>query len=75
MNLFTPLWFAWGAMFLGIEFTAIWARKTGRYKGNGTLSALVWRFTNTKTHKVQRVAFFAAFVYLGGHFAWKWPLG
>jgi hypothetical protein len=69
-NLFTPLWFMWGLIFLIIESTAIWARSTGRIKDGGTLSSLVWRFIH---HRGARAFFAVAWTILTVHFFFEWP--
>ena len=68
LNVFTPLWIGWGVMFLIIEFTALWGQHSGRTKGNGTLSALVWRATDARYHPVGRWLFFIAWLTLTSHF-------
>jgi hypothetical protein len=70
--LFTPLWFAWGFMFLAIEGTALWARNAGKTKENWTLSALAWRNTSKK-HKAARYAFMTSLVVLFTHLLWGFP--
>jgi len=69
-NLFTPLWLGWFGLFVLIEGTALWAQSSGRLKGNGTLSALVWRFI---AHPVPRVLFMVGWVVLTSHLIWKFP--
>ena len=69
MNLFTPLWLLWGAVFAVIEGTALWSRRKG-VKGNGTLSALVWRFT---AHTWGRILFAAGWIVLTVHLFFQIP--
>ena len=69
-NLFAPLWLAWAGLFIVIELTAIWATRSGRTKGNGTLSALIWRFIG---HPVPRVLFIVGWAVLSSHLIWKVP--
>ena len=71
VNLFTPLWLLWGVFFCTVEGTALWARSTKRYKGNGTLSALVWRFI--EHHPKQRLLVVIGWVTLTGHFFFHIP--
>lgn len=71
MNLFTPLWLLWGATFLVFEFTALWARRTGRYPKNGTLSALVWRFI--EGHPFRRALVAGGMLVLLSHFMFHVP--
>ena len=72
MNLFTPLWLCWGIIFVVIEGTALWAKATKKSKGNGTLSALVWRFIGPG-HVVQRVLLAAGWLVLTSHFFFHYP--
>jgi hypothetical protein len=71
VNLFTPLWLTWGALFLVFEFTALWARRTSRYTHNGTLSALVWRFI--EGHPIRRVFVAVGMLTLLSHFMFHVP--
>lgn len=48
-NPFTKWWLLWGAAFVAIEATAIVQRQ---HHAGGTLSSLVWRFTQRPTQKV-----------------------
>jgi hypothetical protein len=68
INAFTPLWLAWGVIFLAIEITAV--RLRHKHPG-GTLSSLVWRFSS-RDHKVRRGIFIALWAALSGHFIFNW---
>lgn len=70
INAFTPIWLAWGVLFLTIEGTAIWLRQTGRIRSNGTLSSLFWR---TYAHPVARPVLALGFIVLGLHLFFKIP--
>jgi hypothetical protein len=63
----TPFWLAWGAAFVAFEGYAIATRD--QYPG-GTLSSLVWRFTD---HPAGFVIFFTGWVLLTIHFLFRKP--
>jgi uncharacterized membrane protein len=70
VNLFTPLWLMWGAVFLVIEGTAIWAKVTKRTHSNSTLSSLVWRFQKKWWRKAILIV---GWVVLTSHFFFQIP--
>jgi len=72
MNLFTPLWLCWGVVFLVIEGTALWSKISKKSKGNGTLSALVWRFIGPG-HVFRRIGLALGWVVLTSHFFFQFP--
>lgn len=69
---FWPLWSAWIAAFLIIEFTALGLRKKYPDKTNngGTLSELIWWLVRGRQwpHRLAFVALFGFFIDLGFHF-------
>ncbi len=67
-NPFTKWWLAWGAAFTVIELSAI--RKRSKYPG-GTLSSLVWRFSDRK-NPIRRRLFLAGWLTLSLHFLLHW---
>lgn len=67
-NRFTPFWLGWGLMFLVIELTAVKMRDK---MPGGTLSSLVWRFSDRR-HKYRRSVFIVSWSVLSVHFLYGW---
>ena len=68
-NRYTKWWLAWGAAFLAIETSAVIRR---RNHPGGSLSSLIWRFSDGTTHPWRRRVFLIGMVILFGHLMWGW---
>lgn len=68
-NPYTKWWLLWGLAFLGIELTAV---KNRDKTAGGSLSSLVWRFTDPQ-NRVRRLIFLSGWLALSSHFIFHWP--
>jgi hypothetical protein len=69
VNRYTPGWLALIGAGVAYELHAVAHRST---TPGGSLSSLIWRFSDRQKHPIRRRFFVVGWVVLTGHFLWRW---